>query len=142
MGTTLEQILLFNIVAITTSCNSKCKKVITFVFLNYCFNKYHFYDKLHLWGWQTREPIPMYMLGPWPSPRKNSSSARQGQGQRGRSAIESDTPDHSMEEDKYWERKWQRKAWKYLRENCYYCIKCSATNWTLHFNLYNHSQRL
>lgn len=47
MGITLKQILLCNIVAITTSCNSKGKKVITFVFLNYCFNKYHFQDKLH-----------------------------------------------------------------------------------------------
>ena len=43
----------------------------------------------------------MYMLGQGPKPRKNSSSARQGRGQRGRSAIESDTPDHFMEENKY-----------------------------------------
>ena len=43
----------------------------------------------------------MYMLGQGPSPRKNSSSARQGRGQREWAAIKSDTPDHSMEDDKY-----------------------------------------
>ena len=33
--------------------------------------------------------------------RKNPSSARQGQGQMVWSAIKSDIPDHSMEDDKY-----------------------------------------
>ena len=33
--------------------------------------------------------------------RKNPSSARQCQGEKGRSAIKSDTPDHSVEHDKY-----------------------------------------
>ena len=32
-------------------------------------------------------------------PRKNSSSAGQGRGQRARSAIKSNIPDHSMEDD-------------------------------------------
>ena len=57
--------------------------------------------KCEVWGWQTREPIPMYVLGQGPSPKKNSSSARQGRGQMGQSVIKSDTPDHFMEEDKY-----------------------------------------
>ena len=43
----------------------------------------------------------MYILGQGPSLRKNSSSARQGRGQREWAAIKSDTPDHSMEDDKY-----------------------------------------
>ena len=33
--------------------------------------------------------------------RKNPSSANQGRGQKVWSVIKSDTPDHSMEEDKY-----------------------------------------
>ena len=33
--------------------------------------------------------------------RKNPSSARQCQGEKGRSVIKSDTPDHSVEHDKY-----------------------------------------
>ena len=32
---------------------------------------------------------------------KNPSSTRQCQGEKGRSAIKSDTPDHSVEHDKY-----------------------------------------
>ena len=38
---------------------------------------------------------------PGGGPRKNPSSTRQSRGQRVWSAIKSDTPDHSMEEDKY-----------------------------------------
>ena len=80
-----------------------------------------------LWGWKAREPLSMYMLGQGPNPRKNPSSTRQGWGQREWSAIKSDTLNHSMEKDKYQERKGQRKAWKYLRKSCYCRIKCSAT---------------
>ena len=42
-------------------------------------------DQSHLWG----------------GPRKNPSSAKQGRGQKVWPVIKSDTPDHSMEEDKY-----------------------------------------
>ena len=70
----------------------------------------------------------MYMLSQGPSPKENSSSARQGRGQKGRSVNENDTPDRSMEEDKYQERKGQMEAWKYLWKSCNYHIKCSATN--------------
>ena len=38
---------------------------------------------------------------PGGGPRKNPSSAKQGREGRVRSATKSNTPDHSMEEDKY-----------------------------------------
>ena len=38
---------------------------------------------------------------PRSGPRKNPSSTRQGRGQKVWSAIESDIPNHSMEDDKY-----------------------------------------
>ena len=43
----------------------------------------------------------MYMLGQGPNLRKNSSLAKQDREQKERPTIESDTPDHSMEKDKY-----------------------------------------
>ena len=43
----------------------------------------------------------MYMLGQGLNPKKNSSSALPGRGQKGLFVIKSDTPDHSMEENKY-----------------------------------------
>ena len=59
-------------------------------------------------------------------PRKNTFSARQGRGGRVRSAIKSDTPVHSVKEDKNEKGIGQRKTWKYLGENCYHCIKYSV----------------
>ena len=42
--------------------------------------------------------------------RKSPSLARQCRGEKGWPAIKSDTPDHPVEHDKYWERTGQRKA--------------------------------
>ena len=52
----------------------------------------------------------MYMLSRGPSPRKNSSSDFQGRLQREWSAIENDTSNHFMKDDKYSERIGERKA--------------------------------
>ena len=47
------------------------------------------------------EEIKSDQSHPEGGPRKNPSSVRQGRGKRVWFAIKSDTPDHSMEEDKY-----------------------------------------
>ena len=60
--------------------------------------------------------------------RRNTTSTAQGQGQKVWSAIKSNVPDHSMDEDKYQEGTRQTKAMKYLRESCYHRIECSAAN--------------
>ena len=60
--------------------------------------------------------------------RRNASSAEQSRGQKVRSAIKSNVPDNSIDEDKYQEGTRQMEAMKYLRESCYYHIECSATN--------------
>ena len=61
-------------------------------------------------------------------PRRNVSSAKQSQGQKVQSAIKSNFPDNSTNEDKYQEGIGQRKAVEYLRESCYHRIECSAAN--------------
>ena len=55
---------------------------------------------------------------PGGGPRKSPSLANQGRGQRVWSIIKCDTPDHPMEDDKYYEGIGQMKAWKYLRGSC------------------------
>ena len=45
-----------------------------------------------------------------------------------RSAIKSNVPNYSTDEDKYQEEIGQREAMKYLRESCYHLIECSTTN--------------
>ena len=45
-----------------------------------------------------------------------------------RSAIKSNVPDYSTDEDKYQEEIGQREAMKYLRESCYHLIEYSTTN--------------
>ena len=45
-----------------------------------------------------------------------------------RSAINSNVPNNSTNEDKYQEGTGQREAMKYLRESCYHRIECSAAN--------------
>ena len=62
------------------------------------------------------------------SPRRNASSASQSRGQKGRSAIKSNTLDDSTGKDKHQEGIGQREAKKYLGESCYHCIKCFAAN--------------
>ena len=61
-------------------------------------------------------------------PRRNSSSAKQSQGQKVRSVIKGNVPNNSIVEDKYYEGTGQRKTMKYLRESCYHHIKGSAAN--------------
>ena len=48
-------------------------------------------------------------------PRRNASSAKQGQGQKVRSNIKSNIPDNSTNKDKYQEGTGQREAMKYLK---------------------------
>ena len=89
------------------------------------------------------------MLGQRPNPRKNPSSAMgrtlprpylvedKGNGLPLRVILQV-IPWNMISED----RKGQRKEWKYLRENCHCCIKCSVPNRAILFSIYNHSQRL
>ena len=44
------------------------------------------------------------------------------------STIQNDILENSVDDDMYYERIGQMGAEKYLRENCYYCIECSAVN--------------
>ena len=68
------------------------------------------------------------------SSRKSPSLARQCRGEKGWPTIKSDTPNHSVEQDKYWKGTGQRKALKYLGES-YYRIKCTTAYWTMLFSL-------
>ena len=61
-------------------------------------------------------------------PRRNASSTEQSRGQKVRFDIKSNVLDNSTDKDKYQEGTRQRKIIKYLRENCYHCIKCSVAN--------------
>ena len=61
-------------------------------------------------------------------PRRNASSAEQSQGQKLQSAIKSNFPDNSINEDKYQEGTRQKEAMKYLRESCYHRIECFVAN--------------
>ena len=54
--------------------------------------------------------------------------AKQSRSQKVWSAIKSNIPDHSTDEDKYQEGIGQREAMKYLRESCYHRIEYSAAN--------------
>ena len=60
--------------------------------------------------------------------RRNASSAEQNQGQKLQSAIKSNFPDNSIDEDKYQEGTRQKEAMKYLRESCYHRIECFVAN--------------
>ena len=60
--------------------------------------------------------------------RRNASLAEQNQGQKLQSAIKSNFPDNSIDEDKYQERTRQKEAMKYLRESCYHRIECFVAN--------------
>ena len=60
--------------------------------------------------------------------RRNASSTEQNQGQKLQSAIKSNFPDNSIDEDKYQERTRQKEAMKYLRESCYHRIECFVAN--------------
>ena len=60
--------------------------------------------------------------------KKNASSAKQIKCQKVWSAIKSNTPEDSIDKDKHHESIRQREVKKYLRESCYYCIKCSVAN--------------
>ena len=44
------------------------------------------------------------------------------------SIVQGDVPGSSIDEDMLCERIGQMGVGKYLRESCYYCIKCSAAN--------------
>ena len=85
-------------------------------------------------------------------PRRNAFSTEQSQGQKVQSAIKSNVPDNYTNKDKYPEWIGQREAMKYLRENCYHRIECSAANslaalmrkWYLNssFQPYNYSSKI
>ena len=85
-------------------------------------------------------------------PRRNASSTKQSRGQKIWSAIQSNIPGNSIDKDIHHESTGQRESMKYLRESCYHCIECSATNslaalmWKCYLNSnfqpYNYSQRL
>ena len=60
--------------------------------------------------------------------RRNASSAEQNQGQKLQSAIKSNFPNNSIDEDKYQEGTRQKEAMKYLRESCYHRIECFVAN--------------
>ena len=44
------------------------------------------------------------------------------------SIVQGDIPGSFIDEDMLCERTGQMGAGKYLRESCYHCIECSATN--------------
>ena len=56
------------------------------------------------------------------------SQTKQSRGQNAWSAIQSNTPNDSTENDKYQEGIRQREVKKYLRESYYHRIECSTTN--------------
>ena len=58
----------------------------------------------------------------------NAFSAEQSRGQKMWSAIESNVPGDSIDNDTHHESTGQREAMKYLRESCYHHIECSAAN--------------
>ena len=60
--------------------------------------------------------------------RRNASSIEQSRGRKVWSAIKSNVPDNSIDEDKYQEGTGQREAMKYLRESYYHHIECSEAN--------------
>ena len=62
------------------------------------------------------------------SPRRNASSAKQGRGQKVRSAIKSNPSKDSTRKGEYKGSIRQGGAKKYLRESCYHRIECSAAN--------------
>ena len=56
----------------------------------------------------------------------NAFSAEQSRGQKMWSAIESNVPGDSIDNDTHHESTGQRGTMKYLRESCYHRIKCIA----------------
>ena len=86
------------------------------------------------------------------SPKRNASSAKQSRSQKDWSTLQGDTLKGSTDKNKQKRNIGQREAKKYLRENCYYCIKCSTTNhlvtlmrrWYMNSGkqLYSYSQKL
>ena len=58
----------------------------------------------------------------------NAFSAEQSRGQKMWSAIESNVPGDSIDNDTHHESTGQRGTMKYLRESCYHRIEYSVTN--------------
>ena len=61
-------------------------------------------------------------------PRRNASSTKQNRGQKVWFVIQSNIPEDSIDKDIHHESTGQREAMKYLKESCYYRIKCAITN--------------
>ena len=58
----------------------------------------------------------------------NAFSAEQSRGKKVWSAIESNVPGDSIDNDTHHESSGQRKVMKYLRESYYHRIECSVAN--------------
>ena len=58
----------------------------------------------------------------------NAFSAEQSRGKKVWSAIESNVPGDSIDNDTHHESTGQRGTMKYLRESCYHRIECSVAN--------------
>ena len=61
-------------------------------------------------------------------PRRSISSAKQNRGQKECLVIQGDHPENSSDNIIRHECIGQLGGGKYLRESCYHCIECSATN--------------
>ena len=62
------------------------------------------------------------------NPRRNTSLAKQGRGQKVRSTIKSNPLEDSIGNGEYKGSIRQKGAKKYLKESCYHRIECSAAN--------------
>ena len=62
------------------------------------------------------------------NPRRNTSLAKQGRGQKVRSTIKSNPLEDSIGKGEYKGSTRHREAKKYLKENCYYRIEYSIAN--------------
>ena len=60
--------------------------------------------------------------------KRNASSAEQSRSQKMWSTIQSNVSEDSIDKDIHHESTGQRKAMKYLKESCYYRIKCAIAN--------------
>ena len=61
-------------------------------------------------------------------PRRSITSAKRSRGQKECPVIQGDIRGNSIDKDIRYERTGQLGGGKYLRENCYHCIECSAVN--------------
>ena len=60
--------------------------------------------------------------------RRTASLVNQSRGEEDWFSLEGNIPKGSIDKDKHQECIGQRKAKKYLRESCYYCIECFVAN--------------